>query len=248
MPLYDPNHIEYTIATGNIEIVLEDGRSTPAYWAYPTLGLKFPAVALIHDWWGMTTTIRRIANLLAQSGHYVIVPDLFDGRAATTPQEAMTLVSALGEKGGYPRIDRALSVLERHNNCNSSVAAVGFGMGGSLAFEAAIKRKDLEAAVAFGGFPQRYFGQFSDATTPILAFYGQHEPHIKAAELDRLRLELAAGTPHHRVEVIPGLAHDFFFDHPTEQQRESGRLALRVTMDFLDQYLTRPTRPQVKRY
>lgn len=247
MPLYDPNHVEYSIDTGNIQIVLEDGRTSPAYWAYPSLGLKFPAVALVHDWWGLTTIVRRIANFLAQAGHYVIVPDLFDGQTAATPQQAMRLVTALGERGGYPRIDRALTVLEHHNNCNGSVAAVGLGMGGSLAFEAAIRRPDLEAAVAFGGFPQRYFGQFNQARTPILAFYGQNEPHIKPAEIEKLRLELAGSSVGHRVEMIPNLSHEFFFDHPSEQQRESGRIVIKLTMDFLDQYLKRPTRPQQAR-
>lgn len=247
MPIYDPDHIEYAISTGNVHIVLDDGLTCPAYWAYPALGAKFPGVALIHDWWGLNSTVRRIANFFAQIGHYVIVPDLFNGQTAATPQEAMRLVEALGEGNGYPLIHSALAALERHHNSNGYVAAVGLGMGGSLAFEAALTRPDLEAAVAFGGFPHRYYGRFRDAKAPILAIYGQQEPHIVPAAIEKLRREMAESSLPHRVEIVAGLAHDFFVDHPTEVQREMSRHALRLTVGFLDQHLKRHVKPPMKR-
>lgn len=238
MPLYEPDHIEYRINTGHIQIVLDDGSKLPAYWAHPLLGRKFPGVAVIHDWWGLTDIMRRLGNLFAQMGHYVIIPDLFDGRVARTPQQAIQLVEGL-QDNGYDRVNDALSVLENHHQCNRTVAAVGVGMGGSLAFEAAIKRADLEAAVAYGGFPHRYFGQFQDAHAPIHAFYGEQEPHITPSVIDKLRKELASskkGLDHH-VTVIPGLAHNIFSDTLTDAQKHQSRIALKETFAFLDKHL-----------
>jgi carboxymethylenebutenolidase len=176
-------------------------------------------------------------------GYYVVVPDLFNGQIAHTPQEAMELVRSLGAEG-FPRIDAALSVLEKHNSTNSDVAAVGVGMGGSLAFEAAIVRDDLEAAVAFSGFPQRYFGRFKEANTPILAFYGQHEPHVPPVVIDQLRRELASSPlgNKHQVIVVDDIAHDFFGDGISD--RSPTREALTETFNFLDTYLQGPTRPK----
>src|SRR5574341_409127 len=148
MSLYDPDHVEYRIVTGHIQIVCE-------------------------------------------VGNYVVVPDLFDGQVAGTPQEAMRLVEVLG-KHGYSRVDACLTALEHHHHCNADVAAIGIGMGGSLAFEAALVRRDLEAAVSYYGFPQRYLGRFKDARAPILAFYGNQEPYIQPAVIKRLESELAA--------------------------------------------------------
>jgi carboxymethylenebutenolidase len=243
MPTYNPNRVEYGITTGNIQIVAEGGKSTPAYWAHPNIGSLMPAVALVHDWWGITPTIRHLANLFAQLGYYVVVPDLFNGHIAHTPQEAMELVRNLGAEG-FPRIDAALSVLEKHSSTNSDVAAVGIGMGGSLAFEAAIARRDLEAAVAFSGFPQRYFGRFKDAHTPILAFYGKDEPHVPPAVIDQLRRELAASPlgNKHQVIVVDDIAHDFFGEGISD--RSPTREALSETFNFLDTYLRGPTHPK----
>jgi carboxymethylenebutenolidase len=247
MPIYEPSHVEYAITSGHIQVVVDDGKTLPAYWAHPNSGRLFPAVALIHDWWGITPIIRRIAHLFAQSGYYVIVPDLFQGKLPHTPEEAMELVKGLGDNG-YPRIDSALSVLERHHNTNHDVAAVGIGMGGSLAFEAAIVRKDLEASVAFFGFPQRYFGQFKNATTPVLAIYGDHEPHVPATKIIQLREELAAsdlGTQHEMM-ILPHTGREFLSENANEAQQEQGRQALNATFGFLEKYLKGPTRTATK--
>lgn len=245
MPTYDPNRVEYGITTGHIQIVTEGGKQLPAYWSHPNIGSRFPAVALIHDWWGITPAVRRMANLFAQSGYYVVVPDLFNGQTAATPQVAIELVSALGE-AGYPRIDAALTVLENHHNTNGDVAAVGVGMGGSLAFEAALLRDDLEAAVAYYGFPQRYLGRFKDARAPILAVYGSAEPHVLPPVVARLKQELAQSPLRHEVVTLEGVGRDFFAATATDAQQEVGRQALNRTFAFLEQFLQGPTRPPAR--
>lgn len=244
MPIYDPDHVEYTIASGRIQIAMDDGQQLPAYWAHPERGARFPGIALIHDWWGVDEIVRRLANFFAQTGYYVIVPDLFNGQLASTAVQAMALVESLGD-AGYPRVHTALSVLEQHHQCNGNVAAIGLGMGGSLAYEAAIVRADLEAAIAFGGFPQRYFGRFKDGNTPILAFYGSQEPYTQPAVIQKLRSELAKSPlgEEHQVVVIESLEHQFFGDSLTAQQRELSRGAIHMALTFLEEHLEGPTRP-----
>src|SRR5215218_5195505 len=141
MPVYQPQHVEYTIVNGRVSIVGDDGAQIPAYWSHPDIGGKFPALAILHDWWGITAVERRLAHLLAQLGYYVIVPDLFDGATASTPEAAYKLVEAKGARS-YGCVDTALRVLENHVRTDGKTAAVGLGMGGSLAYEAAITRGD----------------------------------------------------------------------------------------------------------
>lgn len=246
MPTYNPDHVEYDITNGNIQIAMENGTMLPAYWAHPNINAKFPGVALIHDWWGMTDFMRRIANLFAQVGHYVIVPDLFNGKIPKDHDEALTLLDNLGADG-YKRVHTALSVLEHHHNCNSDVAAVGFGMGGSLAFEAAIIREDLEAAVAFSGFPQRYLGHFKRSNTPILAFYGTEEQLISPEVINRLRQELAVCTLPHRVEILEGAGHEIFGVGDSPDNDVYRHSAWHTTLNFLDGLLKGPNRPPTRK-
>lgn len=247
MPIYDTTHVEYATVTGRISIVMDDGSQLPAYWSHPQLGTKFPGIALLHDWWGFDDIVRRVANYFATMGYYVIVPDLFDGHKANTPTEAMKLVEAYKDNS-YMRVDTTLSVLEKHHQGNSKVAAIGLGMGGSLAFEAAIQRKDLEAAVAFGGFPQSYLGHFKDAPTPILALYGTDEPYTKPVVIEQLRKELASSSHKavHQVEVIEGVRHQFFGHDVLDSEREAARQALNITLAFLETHIGKAARPPSK--
>ena len=240
--MYDPDHIEYAITSGHIQIALEDGSHLPAYWAHPALTARFPGIALIHDWWGVTESVRQLAPRFAQTGYYVIVPDLFEGRQAATPAEALTLLRGLGA-GGYRRIHMALSVLETHHQSTGDVAAVGLGMGGGLAFEAAIMRDDLEAAVAFGGFPQRYLGHFGRANTPILAFYGGRDEYIPAPVIAQLQAELASLPLAHQVLVLDDAPHDLFADADSEAGRARFRFIWHHTLSFIEALLAGPTRP-----
>ncbi len=236
MPLYEPDRIEYEITSGRVQIVAGSAQ-LPAYWARPRLGSKFSGVVLIHDWWGLNDLIRRLANLLAQMGHYVIAPDLFAGQTTDDPQRALRLVDELADSA-YPVIDSTLTVLENHNHSNRQVAAVGIGMGGSLAFEAAVTRTDLEAAVAFSGFPQRYFGRFQAASTPICAFFGEDEPYIGQPIINKLRAELHKSALPHEVHVMQALGHTLIADDLPPVQTQQSREVIKRTLFFLDKHLS----------
>lgn len=234
-----PNRVEYAITTGRIAVNVEDGSRFPAYWAHPSRTQRFPGVLLIHDWWGLTPVVRRLANQFASAGHYVIAPDLYDGQVAASAFEALRLLNTLG-RGVYRQIDAGLSALETHHQCNGDVAAVGLGLGGSLAFEAALTRSDLEAAVAYSGFPQHFLGRLAGARAPILAVYGSADKYISAEMIAVLRRELASGPLPHRVVVLEGAGHNIFSDDASPAALSYARAAWSATLAFLDRLLDRP--------
>jgi dienelactone hydrolase len=119
------------------------------------------------------------------------------------------------------------------------VAAIGIGMGGTLTFEAAIKRNDLEATIAYSGFPQHYLGQFHQSNTPILAMYGSEEPFIKLPVIKALRDELAQTPLHdkHEVVVVEGAKHDLFAEHSDQLLKATGKEVINHTLGFLETYL-----------
>lgn len=238
MPVYNPTRVEYAIVNGRVSIVADDGTVVPGYWSHPDLGGVFPAICLVHDWWGITPNDRRIAHLFAQLGYYVLMPDLFDGATAVDAYEAAELIRRFGSHA-YTVVDRALKVLEKHNRTNGSVGVVGFGMGGSLVYEAALMRTDLEAAVAFYGLPGRYFGKFKGAHAPILAFYGAKEVVVKPDEIARLRAELAESLLPHEVVILPNTARDLFRNGVSGDAAAPDVMAWEKMLAFLDKHVLR---------
>lgn len=250
MPIHDTGHLEHAFESGYITIVGDNLHNYQAYWAHPRWGdHRFSSIALIHDWWGMTPVVRRLADYFAGYGYYVIAPNLYgtdaDGKArlAHTPTEALALLEET-QLTRYEGVSATLTVLETHHRTTTKVAAIGLGMGGTHAYEAALKRTDLEAAVSWGGFPQQFLGKFGACITPILALYGEREPFTKPSVIRALRDELSQ-TPladKHRLQLIPNAAHDFFFEHPTPAQTAIGQTVLRHTMNFLDVFIDKPNR------
>lgn len=241
MPTHNSNRVEFAIDSGHISIISDNHKKVPAYWAHPRIGHKFSGICLLHDWWGMDNVSRMLTNFFAQMGYYVIEPDLFDGKRASTPQQAMRLLEETAETR-YDAVNATLSVLESHHRINASVAAVGIGMGGTLAFEAAINRDDLEASIAYSGFPQQFMGQFARSNTPILAMYGSKEPYTKPHVIQHLQQELA-GTElkdKHRVIVIDGGDHHLFNEEKHPDKQEISKIAVNHSLNFLEQFLQTP--------
>ncbi len=242
MPAYQPEHVEYSISNGRIAIAADDGTQLPAYWSHPDSGGRFPAVAILHDWWGITDVERRMAHRFAQLGYYVIVPDVFDGAAARTPQEAYALVEAHSARG-YSCIDTALTVIEHHMRTDGHTAAVGLGMGGSFAYEVALNRSDIEAVVSFYGFPQRYLGQFKTAKTAIMAVYGSDEPFVSASVIAQLGRELAGSLLGHEILTLDGVGRDFLSELPgSDAAQAAGAAAWQQMLAFLEKQRIAPTK------
>ena len=238
MPIHNSNRVEFAIDSGYIEIVTDSGKKVPAYWAHPRIGHHFSGICLLHDWWGMDNVSRMLANFFAQMGYYVIEPDLYGGRTANTPQQAMRLLEETAATR-YSGVNATLSVLESHHRINTSVGAVGIGMGGTLAYEAAIKRDDLEAAVSYAGFPQHFLGQFAKSNTPILAIYGSEEPYTKPRVIRHFKHELAQTDlkDQHQVVIIEGGDHQLFSLEKDPTKQAISKTAINHTLSFLEQYL-----------
>ena len=153
---------------------------------------------------------------------------------ANTPEEAYKLVEERG-KHSYRTVDTALSAIENHIRTDGNTAAVGLGMGGSFAYEAAIKRDSLEVAVSFYGFPQRYFGKFQAAKAPILAIYGSNEPHVSREVIEQLRGELSESHLKHEVVILDGVGRDFLQSNVTSGATEQATaLAWAKMLAFLE--------------
>lgn len=246
MPIYEPEHVEYHIVNGNIGISMEDGRRLPAYWAHPSVGEIFPGIVLIHDWWGLTPLERHLTNIFAQLGYYSIAPDLFNGRLPTNPLEAMHLVKQLGEDVGYAQVDAALHVLETHHRSNNNVAAIGLGMGGSLAYQACLRRDDLEAAVSISGFPQRYLDDLPQRKTPLMAIYGDSDPYIKPPVIAALRKKLAQSDLPHELIILENMGRGLFSgDAPLDQHEQIKNAWSRLHL-FLEKHLEKSKNPPQK--
>src|SRR2546423_6400303 len=81
-----------------------DGRTINAYLAVPEHG-SGPGVVVLHAWWGLTEPFRQVCDRLAQAGFVAFAPDLYQGKTATTVEEAEAVASALNQEEERGRAD-----------------------------------------------------------------------------------------------------------------------------------------------
>ena len=67
-----------------------------AYLALPD-GRPAPGVLVLHPWWGLNEDIKGVCDRLAEAGFVALAPDLYDGRIATTIEEAEKFAGAMDE-------------------------------------------------------------------------------------------------------------------------------------------------------
>ena len=89
----------------------------------------FPAVVMIHEWWGLNENIKKMAENLAKEGYVVLAVDLYNSQVANTTESAQNLVSKVRENPSESinNLQHAVRYLASLENVNSSkIASLGW--------------------------------------------------------------------------------------------------------------------------
>jgi carboxymethylenebutenolidase len=164
-----------------------DGKLTlGGYLAQPTATGKYPAVLMVHEWWGLTEDIDRKADRLAQAGFVVLAVDAMRGRSANSVPGAIVLVSSTPAAQIDADVDAALAYLKALPTVDSTrVGATGFCFGGTTTMRLGMRDGSLKAAVIFYGS-----GPVTDRTKlghlgesgPVLGIFGTQDSNIPTAQ------------------------------------------------------------------
>src|SRR5580693_793561 len=132
-----------------------------AFCAVPESG-RGPGILLFQEIFGVNDNIRQIAERLAEAGYTTLAPDMFwriERRFERKDESGMTDAFALVQQFDPARAVDDITACHAHllamPECSGKVGAVGFCLGGGLAFAAAtLSRVDghgIDAAVCYYG-------------------------------------------------------------------------------------------------
>lgn len=167
--------------------------SLPAQSAPP-----LPSVVVIHEWWGLNEHIMHWADRLASEGYAALAVDLYGGKTATTPDEAMALMkSADADKARATLLDaHAFLKTDRRVQARRR-GAVGWCFGGKWSLNLALAAPDLDAAVVYYGHVTTDANELAKLKTPILGIFGKRDASIPMSHVNSFESALArAGVPH----------------------------------------------------
>lgn len=154
----------------NVTFQTADGKSIHAEFEGPDEG---PAggIVLLQEYWGLNDHIKGLTRRLARAGFFVVAPDLYHGEVAQDATSAKELMNALDTLTAVREIAAAANYLRSLHGCNKKIGAMGFCLGGALAFASACHIPNLSAIVPFYGIPPAEKVDYSHVTAPIQAHF-----------------------------------------------------------------------------
>jgi carboxymethylenebutenolidase len=164
------------------------------YLALPTTGkAPFPAVLLIHEWWGLNDHIKHWADRLAADGYATLAVDLYGGKSATTREEATAAMKAVDEAKAKATLLAAFDFLGSDGRIMAKKrACVGWCFGGGWSLQLAIAQPKLDAAVVYYGRLVDDGKQLAAIQAPMLGIFGNKDTGIPPKSVDAFEAAMKA--------------------------------------------------------
>jgi len=227
-----------------ITIKGEDG-GFAAYVARPAKA-KAPAVVVIQEIFGVNAVMREICDGLAAEGFLAVCPDLFwriePGIDITDQSEAewkraFELFNAFDVEAGMKDIASTIDQVRGMAEVNGKVGAVGFCLGGLLAFLTAT-RTDSDASVAYYGVGIEGRVAEADKLAHPLLMHIAEEDQFVPKPAQELILSALKNHPQIQIHTYPGRDHAFARTGGEHYDAADAKLAGGRTLAFFRQHLS----------
>jgi carboxymethylenebutenolidase len=150
-----------------------DGDSFDAYLALPASGYG-PGVVVLQEIFGVNKYVRDVADWYAAHGFVALCPDLFwrqeRGVQLTDVEwnKALELYNGLDEAKAVEDAAATVEFLRRQQFCNGRVGAVGFCLGGNLAYLLSVRFKPDCAVGYYGVSIEKTLNEAANLTSPLM--------------------------------------------------------------------------------
>src|SRR5258708_5941810 len=182
-----------------IAIKSHDGGTFAGYMAMPASG-SGPGLLVLQEIFGVNGHIRAVAGRWAQEGYVALAPDLFwrlkPGIELGFSPEDVQMAREYGNRfdgdNGVRDIGAALAALKEEPALTGKVGAIGYCMGGRLAFLAAA-RLGLDAAVSYYGTRmENFLGEAKSIRCPIMFHFGGKDSAVPPEAREKIRAAFSA--------------------------------------------------------
>jgi carboxymethylenebutenolidase len=209
----------------------------------PNNNNTFPAVVMIHEWWGLNQNIKDMAETLAKEGYVVLAVDLYNGQVANTPDTAQNLVSKVRDNPSESinNLQHAVRYLASLENVNSSkIASLGWCFGGGQSLQLALNTEPeypLAATVIYYGNLVSDQESLSKIKWPVLGIFGDQDQSISVESIKQFEDALNANGITNEIYIYKGVGHAFANPSGDNYAPKETQDAWEKTVSFLKKYL-----------
>ena len=170
---------------------------------------------IFSEMWGVAPKKREMADDYARRGWCAMAPNMFWRSEFTgvvpfdQADKAWQRLQAFDFDKSADDCRTAAAWLRASPHCNGKIAAIGFCMGGRIAFLAA-SRAGVDAAIGLYALGiAKHLDEVRKMAVPLQLHYGLRDEHIPKSEIDTVAAA-AAGNANIEIQLYPGAGHGFF--------------------------------------
>ena len=170
----------------------------------------FPAVIVIHEWWGLDNWVKDQARALAKEGYVALAVDLYRGKATDKQEEAHQLMSGMPADRAMRDLKAAYAFLGARKDVRANrVGAIGWCMGGRYALALAAEEPALAAAVAYYGAPPTDEAAIALIKAPVLGNFGGEDKGPSPEQVKAFESAMKKAGKRADLKIYEGAGHAF---------------------------------------
>jgi carboxymethylenebutenolidase len=230
----------YATAAISKDVTYKSGDETVKSILYTPQGKgPFPAIVVIHEWWGLNDWIKEQASKLSDQGYVTLAIDLYRGKVATTPEEAHEIMRGVPEDRASRDLKAAYDYLaSRPNVKKDRIGAIGWCMGGGYSLDVALQQPNLAADVINYGHLVTDSGEINKINAPILGFFGAQDRGITPDDVKAFEAAMKKEGKKIDVTIYSDAGHAFENPNNKEGYRpKDAQDAWNKTVAFLSETL-----------
>jgi carboxymethylenebutenolidase len=198
----------------------------------------FPAVVVIHEWWGLNDQVKEEARRLAAEGYMALAVDLYRGRVAQDRDEAHELSRGLPEDRARRDLLAAFAYLAARPDVRPErIGSIGWCMGGGYSLQLALAEPRLAASVLYYGRLATDEAALAGLRAPVLGLFGEEDRGIPPESVRAFEGALHKLGKRVEVHIYPGAGHAFANSTRPSYREAAARDAWEKTRAFLARHL-----------
>ncbi len=195
----------------------------------------FPAIIVIHEWWGLNDWVKEQASKLADQGYVALAVDLYRGKVATTPDMAHELMRGVPEDRAKRDLHAAFEFLAAQPDVKKDrIGSIGWCMGGGYSLDVALQEPHLAATVINYGHLATDADSIKKINAPILGLFGGQDQGITPDDVHKFEATMKQLGKKIDVKIYDDAGHAF--ENPNNKggyRADDAADAWKRTVDFL---------------
>jgi carboxymethylenebutenolidase len=208
------------------------------FLATPVMPGRYPALVVIHEWWGLTDWVKEQTQKLAEQGYVALAPDLYRGQVTSDPEVAHELMRGLPSDRAVSDLKAAFAYLGTRKDVDRDhIGSIGWCMGGGFSLQLAIHEPRLAACVVnYGALPTDP-NDLQQIGAPILGNFGAQDRGITPADVQAFEKTMRGMNRRVDLKEYDGAGHGFENSTNAGYRPDSAADAWARTVAFLNRAL-----------